>query len=124
MVLLKSLLMCNDSLCSLLEISLFRCDISIEFVFLFDCLQFVRYSDFLTYKTGIYKHVSGGYVGGHAVKVKFYPFYLYKHRHTQISSFPFTKQIDFVHISIFLTDWYHCFFVLFFRSLVGVLKMM
>jgi cathepsin B len=30
---------------------------------------FEVYSDFLSYKTGIYKHVSGQYVGGHAVKI-------------------------------------------------------
>lgn len=27
------------------------------------------YSDFYNYKSGIYSHVSGGFVGGHAVKI-------------------------------------------------------
>jgi len=27
------------------------------------------YADFLTYKTGVYKHVSGSYLGGHAIKI-------------------------------------------------------
>jgi len=30
---------------------------------------FSVYSDFLTYKSGVYKHTSGSYVGGHAVKI-------------------------------------------------------
>jgi len=29
---------------------------------------FTVYEDFLSYKTGVYKHVSGGALGGHAVK--------------------------------------------------------
>jgi len=29
---------------------------------------FSVYADFLTYKSGVYKHVSGGFLGGHAVK--------------------------------------------------------
>jgi len=27
------------------------------------------YEDFLAYKTGVYKHVSGGFLGGHAIKI-------------------------------------------------------
>ena len=27
------------------------------------------YEDFMTYKSGIYKHVEGGYLGGHAIKI-------------------------------------------------------
>ncbi|XP_059146475.1 cathepsin B-like cysteine proteinase, partial [Physella acuta] len=27
------------------------------------------YSDFLSYKTGVYKHTTGSYEGGHAVKI-------------------------------------------------------
>jgi len=30
---------------------------------------FSVYSDFLTYKSGVYKHTSGSYLGGHAVKI-------------------------------------------------------
>jgi hypothetical protein len=41
-----------------------------------------RYADFLSYKGGIYKHVSGEYVGGHAVKVSYHPLTLNQHMHT------------------------------------------
>ena len=30
---------------------------------------FIGYSDYLSYKTGVYKHVQGEYLGGHAVKI-------------------------------------------------------
>lgn len=30
---------------------------------------FSVYEDFLTYKSGVYRHTSGSYLGGHAVKV-------------------------------------------------------
>jgi cathepsin B len=30
---------------------------------------FTVYEDFLTYKSGVYRHVSGGALGGHAVKI-------------------------------------------------------
>lgn len=30
---------------------------------------FVVYEDFMTYKSGVYKHQSGGMLGGHAVKI-------------------------------------------------------
>lgn len=30
---------------------------------------FVVYEDFMTYKSGVYKHESGGMLGGHAVKI-------------------------------------------------------
>ena len=32
-------------------------------------VAFTVYEDFLTYKSGIYQHVSGGWLGGHAVKL-------------------------------------------------------
>jgi cathepsin B len=30
---------------------------------------FTVYADFPTYKSGVYKHVSGGQLGGHAIKI-------------------------------------------------------
>ena len=30
---------------------------------------FTVYADFPTYKSGVYKHVSGGMLGGHAIKI-------------------------------------------------------
>ncbi|KAK3793018.1 hypothetical protein RRG08_045668, partial [Elysia crispata] len=30
---------------------------------------FMVFSDFMSYKSGVYKHVSGQYLGGHAVKI-------------------------------------------------------
>jgi cathepsin B len=30
---------------------------------------FTVYSDFFTYKSGVYHHVSGGVAGGHAIKI-------------------------------------------------------
>ncbi|CAF4862023.1 unnamed protein product, partial [Rotaria socialis] len=30
---------------------------------------FTVYADFLTYKTGVYKHTTGSVLGGHAVKI-------------------------------------------------------
>jgi cathepsin B len=30
---------------------------------------FSVYEDFLTYKSGVYRHTSGAFLGGHAVKV-------------------------------------------------------
>jgi len=30
---------------------------------------FTVYADFLTYKSGVYKHVTGSVLGGHAVKI-------------------------------------------------------
>ena len=32
-------------------------------------VAFTVYEDFMTYKSGIYQHVEGGYLGGHAVKL-------------------------------------------------------
>ena len=32
-------------------------------------VAFSVYEDFMTYKSGIYQHVEGGYLGGHAVKL-------------------------------------------------------
>jgi len=32
-------------------------------------IAFEVYEDFMTYKSGIYQHITGGYLGGHAVKV-------------------------------------------------------
>lgn len=31
--------------------------------------SFSVYEDFLTYKSGVYKHTTGSYLGGHAIKV-------------------------------------------------------
>ena len=31
--------------------------------------SFDVYEDFLTYRSGVYRHVSGDYVGGHAIKI-------------------------------------------------------
>ncbi|KAL5961997.1 Cathepsin B [Taenia solium] len=31
--------------------------------------DFIVYADFLTYKSGVYQHVKGGFLGGHAVKI-------------------------------------------------------
>jgi len=33
-------------------------------------VAFSVYSDFLTYKTGVYKHTTGSFLGGHAVKIQ------------------------------------------------------
>jgi cathepsin B len=30
---------------------------------------FEVYSDFLTYRSGVYRHVSGSFLGGHAIKI-------------------------------------------------------
>ena len=32
-------------------------------------VDFEVYADFLNYKSGVYQHVSGGFMGGHAVKL-------------------------------------------------------
>ena len=31
--------------------------------------SFSVYEDFLTYKSGVYQHITGGYIGGHAIKI-------------------------------------------------------
>lgn len=69
------------------------------FCYLF-VLWLVRYSDFLTYKTGIYKHVSGEYVGGHAVKVNIL--------HTLILSF-FSHKTDWLPSPFNMFDWVYIY---------------
>ena len=35
----------------------------------FSWVAFQVYEDFLTYKSGVYRHTTGGYLGGHAVRL-------------------------------------------------------